>query len=128
MWSRRKPILGTPLPPARKLQVGRPANAWPSAVRRGDQRPLTVAEAARQAKGWSAISRPAPGRGYETAKSRGLFRDPADATAQATVTDPAIEVRWRKRADSSLLPAAGFDRTDAPIPRLEGQRLRLAFG
>lgn len=68
------------------------------------------------------------GNGYETAKSRHLFRDLVDATAQVTITDQEIEVRFQKRAHNPLLLAAGFDKTNLPIPWLDGKRLRLVFG
>ena len=68
------------------------------------------------------------GNGYQTAKSRHIFRDLVDATAQVTITDTAIEVRFQKRAHNPLLLAAGFDKTDLPIPWLDGKRLRLAIG
>jgi hypothetical protein len=38
------------------------------------------------------------GHGYETAKSRHLFRDFVDATAAVTVTDTEIQVRFQQRA------------------------------
>jgi len=66
--------------------------------------------------------------GYETAKSRHLFRDLVDATAQVTITEQEIEVRFQKRAHNPLLLAAGCNKTDLPIPRLHGKRLRLVFG
>jgi len=68
------------------------------------------------------------GNGYETAKSRHLFRDLVDATAQVTITEQELEVRYQKRAHNPLLLAAGFDKTDLPIPWLDGKRLRLVFG
>jgi len=68
------------------------------------------------------------GNGYETAKSRHLFRDLVDATAQVTITDQEIEVRLQKRAHNPLLLAAGFGKTDLAIPWLEGKHLRLVFG
>ena len=68
------------------------------------------------------------GNGYETAKSRHLFRDLVDATAQVTITDKEIEVRFQKRAHHALLLAAGFGKTDLAIPWLEGKHLRLVFG
>jgi len=68
------------------------------------------------------------GNGYETAKSRHLFRDLVEATAQVTITDQEIEVRFQKRAHNPLLLAAGFDKTNLPIPWLDGKRLRLIFG
>ena len=68
------------------------------------------------------------GNGYETAKSRHLFHDLVDATAQVAITDPEIEVRFQKRAHNPLLLAAGFAKTNLPIPWLDGKRLRLVFG
>jgi hypothetical protein len=68
------------------------------------------------------------GHGYETAKSRHLFRDLVEATAQVAIRDREIEVRFQKRAHNPLLLAAGFDKTDLPIPWLDGKRLRLVFG
>ena len=51
-----------------------------------------------------------------------------DATAQVTIADKEIEVRFQKRAHNTLLLAAGFDKTDLPIPWLGGKHLRLIFG
>jgi hypothetical protein len=68
------------------------------------------------------------GNGYETAKSRHLFRDLVDATAGVTVTEVDIVVRFQKRAHNPLLVAAGFDTTVAAVPWLGGKRLRLVFG
>jgi hypothetical protein len=68
------------------------------------------------------------GHGYESAKSRHLFRDFVDATAQVTVTKRQVVVRFQKRAHNPLLLAAGFDQTDAPVPWLGRKRLQLVFG
>ena len=68
------------------------------------------------------------GNGYDTAKSRHIFRDLVDATAQVAITDKEIEVRFQKRAHNPLLLAAGFDKTALPIPWLDGKRLRLVLG
>jgi len=68
------------------------------------------------------------GNGYQQAKSRHIFRDLVDATAQVTLTDHEIEVRFQKRAHNPLLLAAGFDKTDLPIPWLGKKHLRLVFG
>jgi hypothetical protein len=67
-------------------------------------------------------------RGYEHAKSRHLFRDFVDASAQVTVGESEIVVRYQKRAHNPLLVAAGFDRTETAIPWLRRKRLRLVFG
>jgi transposase len=68
------------------------------------------------------------GNGYETAKSRHLFRDLVDASASITITGDDVVVRYQKRAHNPLLVAAGFDMTDVAIPWLGGKRLRLVFG
>jgi hypothetical protein len=68
------------------------------------------------------------GHGYETAKSRHLFRDFVNATAAVTITDAEIQVRFQRRAHNPLLLAAGFDQTDVAIPWLDKKRLRFVFG
>jgi hypothetical protein len=68
------------------------------------------------------------GQGYEHAKSRNLFQDFVDATAQVTMTESDIVVRFQKRAHKHLLVAAGFDTTETTIPWLSGNRLKLTFG
>jgi hypothetical protein len=47
---------------------------------------------------------------------------------EVTVTDREIEVRFQKRAHNPLLLAAGFHKTNLPIPWLDGKHLRLVFG
>ncbi len=68
------------------------------------------------------------GNGYETAKSRHLFRDLVDASAGVMITEGDVVVRFQKRAHNPLLVAAGFDTTDVAVPWLGGKRLRLIFG
>ena len=68
------------------------------------------------------------GNGYARAKSRHLFRDFIDATAQVTLSENEIVVRFQKRAHNPLLLAADFAKTDVPIPWLGGKHLRLVFG
>jgi hypothetical protein len=68
------------------------------------------------------------GHGYETAKSRHLFRDFVNATAAVTITGQEIQVRFQRRAHNPLLLAAGFDQTDVAIPWLHNKRLRFVFG
>jgi len=68
------------------------------------------------------------GHGYETAKSRHLFRNFVNATAAVTLTDEEIQVRFQRRAHNPLLLAAGFDQTDVAIPWLNKKRLQLIFG
>jgi hypothetical protein len=67
------------------------------------------------------------GRGYETAKSRHIFRDFVDATATVTITKEEIQVRFQRRAHNPLLLAAGFAETDVAIPWLKRKHLRLVF-
>jgi hypothetical protein len=67
------------------------------------------------------------GNGYETVKSRHLFRDFIDATATIAVDTRTITVRFQKRAHNPLLLAAGFENTDIRIPWL-GRRLHFQFG
>lgn len=66
--------------------------------------------------------------GYQRAHSRHIFRDFIDATAQVTIEESEIEVRFQKRAHNPLLMAAGFDQTRQPMPWLGNKRLRLTFG
>jgi len=68
------------------------------------------------------------GNGYESAKSRHLFRDFIDATAGITITEGEVVVKFQKRAHNPLLLAAGFDQTDSVVPWLGKKRLRLVFG
>jgi len=68
------------------------------------------------------------GHGYETAKSRHLFRDFIDATARISIEEQTVCVRFQKRAHNPLLVAAGFEKTDLRIPWLGNKRLRLQFG
>jgi hypothetical protein len=68
------------------------------------------------------------GHGYESAKSRHLFRDFIDASAGITIDEDDVVVRFQRRAHNPLLVAAGFDRTDIKVPWLGGKRLRLVFG
>lgn len=68
------------------------------------------------------------GHGYETAKSRHIFRDFVEATATVAITADTIDVYFQKRAHNPLLLAAGFDKTDVRVPWLGNKRLRLFFG
>jgi hypothetical protein len=68
------------------------------------------------------------GHGYETAKSRHLFRDFVNATAAVTLTAKEIQVRFQRRAHNPLLIAAGFDRSYDAIPWLNKKRLQFIFG
>jgi hypothetical protein len=68
------------------------------------------------------------GHGYETVKSRHLFRDFVDATALIDIGAKAISVHFQKRAHNPLLLAAGFDKTNVRIPWLGNKPLQLVFG
>jgi hypothetical protein len=68
------------------------------------------------------------GNGYESAKSRHLFRDFIDATARIVIDERTVCVQFQKRAHNPLLLAAGFEKTNLRIPWLGGKRLRLQFG
>ena len=68
------------------------------------------------------------GNGYETVKSRHLFRDFVDATARIDIDAEAIWVRFQKRAHNPLLVAAGFEKTNVRIPWLGNRPVRLIFG
>ena len=68
------------------------------------------------------------GNGYQTAKSRHIFRDFVDATAVVEIGKRTFDVSFQKRARNPLLVAAGYDKTDLRIPWLERKRLRLVFG
>jgi transposase len=49
--------------------------------------------------------------GYETAKSKHIFRDLINATAQVVITESDLSIRLPKRAHNPLLIAAGFHNT-----------------
>jgi hypothetical protein len=68
------------------------------------------------------------GKGYETAKSRHLFRDFIDATANIIIAEREIVVQYQKRAHNPLLVAAGFAERAARIPWLGRRTLRFQFG
>ncbi len=67
-------------------------------------------------------------RGYETAKSRKLFRDFIDAHANIELTAKEIRVAFHKRAHNPLLIAAGLGDTDVVVPWLGKKHLRFTFG
>jgi hypothetical protein len=68
------------------------------------------------------------GNGYEVAKSRHLFRDFIDASAEVTIDKRTIDVRFQRRAHNPLLIAAGFDQTKVDVPWLGRKQLRLVLG
>jgi hypothetical protein len=68
------------------------------------------------------------GNGYESAKSRHLFRDFIDASAGVTIGEGEVVVKFQKRAHNPLLVAVEFDKTDVKVPWLGDRRLRFVFG
>jgi hypothetical protein len=68
------------------------------------------------------------GNGYQTAKSRHIFRDFIDATALVTIDEQNIQIRFQKRAHNPYLIGAAFAETETVISWLGGKRLRLVFG
>jgi len=68
------------------------------------------------------------GHGYETAKSRHLFRDFIDATANVNIREREIVVQYQKRAHNPILVAAGFADSATRVPWLGRKTLRFQFG
>jgi len=68
------------------------------------------------------------GNGYQTVKSRHLFRDFIDAAATLSLDEGSLTVQFQRRAHNPLLIAAGFERTDIRIPWLGNKCLRFQFG
>lgn len=68
------------------------------------------------------------GQGYEIAKSKHIFRDLVNATAQVVLSEKEISIRMQKRAHNPFLMAAGFQNTDVPIPWLARKPLHIALG
>jgi hypothetical protein len=68
------------------------------------------------------------GNGYQTTKSRHIFRDFVDATAHVTIGNQEIQVRFQKRAHNPYLTGAGFAKKQTVVPWLGKKRLSLVFG
>ena len=68
------------------------------------------------------------GNGYQTAKSRHIFRDFIEASAQVTIQEHGIQVKFQKRAHNQYLIAAGFSKKETVIPWLGKKRLSFAIG
>ena len=66
--------------------------------------------------------------GYEMAKSRHIFRDFTDATANVIITGKDIAISFQKRAHNPLLIAAKFDKSVTPIPWLKNRKLHILLG
>ena len=67
-------------------------------------------------------------QGYETAKSKHIFRDLINATGQVAIAENDITVRLQKRAHNPFLIAAGFQNTDVVVPWLGRKRLQIVLG
>jgi len=67
-------------------------------------------------------------QGYETAKSKHIFRDLVNATAQVAITENDISIHMQKRAHNPFLITAGFHKTDIPISWLAHKRLHIVLG
>ena len=67
-------------------------------------------------------------KGYEKAKSRHIFRDFIDATANISITEKDVAVNFQKRAHNPLLIAANFDKIVTPIPWLNNKKLHILLG
>lgn len=67
------------------------------------------------------------GNGYADAKSRHIFQNFIDATADIEITNETINVLFQKRAHNPFLLAAGFQDTDLRVPWWRGRRLRFIF-
>lgn len=68
------------------------------------------------------------GNGYQTAKSRHIFRDFIDATALVTIDEQHVQIKFQKRAHNPYLIAAGFPQTEVVVPWLDRKRLSFVFG
>ena len=68
------------------------------------------------------------GHGYETVKSRHIYRDFIDASAQVVIGERDILVKYQKRAHNPLLIAAGLSDKTVRVPWLGGKKLKFLFG
>ena len=67
------------------------------------------------------------GNGYATVKSRHLFRNFIEASANIDVTEDEVQVRFQKRAHNPLLIAASLHDEHIEIPWLDQKRLHIVF-
>lgn len=66
--------------------------------------------------------------GYETAKSRHIFRDFIEATAEITIGAEEVLVKFQKRAHNPFLLASGLGNLKTRIPWWDDKILRFQFG
>lgn len=67
------------------------------------------------------------GHGYETAKFGKIFRDFIYATANLTIDNNRIQVKFHKRSHNPLLIKAGYAALRTPVPWLDGKELEFKF-
>ncbi len=67
------------------------------------------------------------GNGYQSAKSRKIFRDFIDATGFVSIRENEIVVKFQKRAHTPYLLASDFDKISPSIPWLGRKKLRLVL-
>jgi DDE family transposase len=68
------------------------------------------------------------GNGYESAKSRHIFRDFIDSTATVSISKQKVVVKFQKKAHNPFLIKAGLDKIECKIPWWGERRLCLQFG
>lgn len=68
------------------------------------------------------------GNGYETAKTRHIFRDFIDAVATITIMPEKVLVKFQKRAHNPYLINCGFGKEGYEIPWWGRKRLEFQFG
>jgi hypothetical protein len=66
--------------------------------------------------------------GYETAKSRHIFRHFIDATADIAIGANEVLIKFQKRAHNPFLLASGFGDLKTRIPWWDDKTLRFQFG
>jgi hypothetical protein len=67
-------------------------------------------------------------QGYETAKSKHIFRELVNATGLVAIGENDITIQMHKRAHNPFLIAAGFHNTDVVVPWLGRKRLHIVLG
>lgn len=68
------------------------------------------------------------GKGYETAKSRHIFRDFIDAVATVTISADKVVVKFQKKAHNPYLINCGFAAEKCLIPWWDKKILEFQFG
>ena len=68
---------------------------------------------------FKALSTVRSGKGYEVAESCDPFREFVDASAEISITEREIVVRFQNPVQNLLLIAASVDKTESVVPWLE---------